>query len=158
MNVFYEDFEIGETIVLGAHKFECEAMIAFAQLYDPQPFHLDEEAAKTTIYGSLIASGWHTASAFMRCFVEWLDRQRRESAARGDALPAVGVSPGISDLRWPAPVRAGDTVTYAATVLSKRAIHRPGWGLITRRNIGVNQKGVEVLSFTSMVMTARRPA
>jgi acyl dehydratase len=158
MNVFFEDFEIGETIILGAYKFEREAMIAFARRYDPQPFHLDEIAAKTSIYGSLIASGWHTASAFMRCFVDWLDKQRRESEALGDVLPAVGVSPGIGDLRWPAPVRIGDTVTYSATVLSKRAIHRPGWGLITRRNIGLNQQGVEVLNFTSMVMTARRQA
>jgi acyl dehydratase len=156
MSVFFEDFEIGATIVLGAYKFEREAMIAFAQRYDPQPFHLDEIAAKTSIYGSLIASGWHTASAFMRCFVDWLDTQRRESAALGEAIPAVGVSPGISDLRWRAPVRIGDIVTYSTTILSKRAIQRSGWGLITRRNLGLNQQGVEVLSFTSMVMTARR--
>jgi len=156
MSVFFEDFTIGETNVLGAHAFERDAIIAFARLYDPQPFHLDEDAAKATIYGGLVASGWHTASGFMRCFIDWLDRRRQESAARGEQLPPVGVAPGVNDLRWPAPVRPGDVVTYSTTVLSKRAIHRPGWGLVTRRNIGVNQDGVEVLDFTSMVMTGRR--
>ena len=85
MSVFFEDFTIGETNVLGAYAFERDAIIAFARLYDPQPFHLDEDAAKATIYGGLVASGWHTASGFMRCFIDWLDRRRQESAARGEA-------------------------------------------------------------------------
>ncbi len=156
MNVFFEDFQIGETILLGAYKFERDAMIAFARHYDPQPFHIDEDAAKATIYGSLTASGWHTASAFMRCFIDWIETKRQAAAARGEDLPPTGVAPGVSDLRWPAPVRPRDVVTYSTVVQSKRAIHRPGWGLVTRRNFGVNQHGAEVLSFTSMVMTGRR--
>ena len=158
MSVYFEDFLVGETVALGAYRFERDAIVAFARLYDPQPFHLDEEAAKATIYGGLIASGWHSVSAFMRCFIDWIERQRRECAARGEILPPIGVAPGVSGLRWPAPVRPGDIVTYSATVLSKRAIQRPGWGLVTRRNFGVNQDGVEVLRFTSIVMTGRRPA
>lgn len=156
MSVFFEDFQVGETIVLGAYRFERAAMIAFARLYDPQPFHLDEEAARNSIYGDLIASGWHTVSAFMRCFIDSIEGQRRELAARGEELPPVGVSPGVTDLHWLAPVRPGDTVTYSTTVLSKRSIHRPAWGMVTRRNVGVNQDGVEVVSCTSVVMTGRR--
>ena len=158
MSVFFEDFQVGETVVLGAYNFERDAIIAFARLYDPQPFHLDEQAAAATIYGGLIASGWHTASAFMRCFIDWIERQRRQAAARGEQLPPVGVAPGVNDLRWPAPVRPGDVVTYTTKVLSRRAIHRPGWGLVTRRSVGVNQEGVEVFGCTSVVMTGRRPA
>ena len=157
MSVFFEDFQVGETTVLGAYTFERAAMIAFARLYDPQPFHLDDEAAKISIYGDLIASGWHTVSAFMRCFIDAIERQRRELAARGESPPPVGVSPGVTDLRWLAPVRPGDTVTYSTTVVSKRAIHRPAWGLVTRHCIGVNQHGVEVVSCKSVVMTGRRP-
>ena len=157
MSVFFEDFQIGETTVLGAYKFERAAMIAFARLYDPQPFHLDEEAAKESIYGDLVASGWHTVSAFMRCFIDTIEGQRRELAARGEAPPPVGVSPGVTNLRWRAPVRPGDTVTYSTTVVAKRAIHRPAWGLVTRHSVGVNQHGAEVVSCTSVVMTGRRP-
>ena len=157
MSVFFEDFQVGETTVLGAYKFERAAMIAFARLYDPQPFHLDEEAARQSIYGGLIASGWHTVSAFMRCFIDSIERQRQELAARGEALPPVGVSPGVTDLRWVAPVRSGDTVTYSTTIVSKRAIHRLAWGMVMRRSVGVNQDGVEVVSCNSVVMTGRRP-
>jgi acyl dehydratase len=156
MSVFFEDFQVGDETVLGDYKFERDSIIAFARLYDPQPFHVDEEAAKATIHGGLVASGWHNVSAFMRCFIDWLQQQRDESAARGEELPPVGVAPGVSDLRWPAPVRPGDVVTYSTIVLAKRAIHRPGWGLVTRRNIGVNHHGVQVLNFVGMVMTGRR--
>ena len=92
----------------------------------------------------------------MRCFIDSIEGQRRELAARGEELPPVGVSPGVTDLHWLAPVRPGDTVTYSTTVLSKRSIHRPAWGMVTRRNVGVNQDGVEVVSCTSVVMTGRR--
>jgi len=157
MSLFLEDFVVGERVELGAYAFDREEMLAFARRYDPQPFHLDEEAAKASIYGSLIASGWHTCSAFMRCFIGWMELQRRKAAERGDDLPPVGVAAGVSGLRWPAPVRPGDVVSYSTTVLSKRAVHRPGWGIVTRRSIGVNQNGVEVLDLTSVIMTGRRP-
>ena len=156
MSLFLEDLSVGETTILGTYRFEREAIIAFARLYDPQPFHLDEYAARASIYGSLVASGWHNCSAFMRCFIDWIDRQRQESAARGEDLPPVGVAAGVSDLRWPAPIRPGDVVTYSTTILAKRAIHRPGWGIVTRRSSGVNQDGTKVLDFTSMIMTGRR--
>jgi acyl dehydratase len=156
VSLFFEDLTLGESMVLGAYKFEREAIVAFGRLYDPQPFHIDEATAKASIYGSLIASGWHTCAAFMRCFIDWIERQRREAAARGEDLPPVGVAASIGALRWPAPVRPDDVVTYSTTILSKRAIHRQGWGIVTRRNTGVNQNGVEVLDFTNVIMTGRR--
>jgi acyl dehydratase len=158
MSLFYEDQKIGAAAALGAHTFTRESIIAFALLYDPQPFHLSEEAAKASIYGALIASGWHTASVCMRLLIDWRDRSRTERAVLGEPLPQLGVSPGFRDMRWLAPVRAGDTIAYSTRVESLRETKRPQWGLVTSRNIGVNQHGAEVFAFTSAVFWERRPA
>lgn len=157
MSLFYEDKKVGDAAALGAHTFTRESIIAFALLYDPQPFHLSEEAGKASIYGSLIASGWHTASVCMRLLIDWRDRVRAERAALGEALPQLGLSPGFRDMRWLAPVRAGDTVAYSTRVESLRKTRRPQWGLVTSRNIGLNQHGAEVFVFTSIVLWERRP-
>ena len=157
MSLYFEDVRIGDVSALGAHTFTREGIIAFAVLYDPQPFHLSEEGGKASMYGSLIASGWHTASICMRLLVDSRDRQRAARAAVGDPLPELGVSPGFRDLRWPAPVRAGDTVAYSSRVEAARLTRRPRWGLVSSRHIGLNQHGAEVFAFTSMVLWERRP-
>lgn len=157
MSLFYEDQKVGDAAALGAHTFTRESIIAFALLYDPQPFHLSEEAGKASIYGSLIASGWHTASVWMRLFVDWRNRVRAERAALGEALPQLGLSPGFRDMRWLAPVRAGDTIAYSTRVESLRETRRPQWGLVTNRNIGLNQHGAEVFAFTGITFCQRRP-
>jgi len=156
MSLFYEDQKVGAAHALGAHTFSRESIIAFALLYDPQPFHLSEEAGKASIFGGLIASGWHTASVCMRLLIDWRDRLRAERAALGEALPQLGVSPGFRDMRWLAHVRAGDTIAYSTRVESMRTSRRPEWGVVTSRNLGHNQHGAEVFAFTSAVLWERR--
>jgi acyl dehydratase len=157
MSLFYDDIKIGEVTPLGAHTFTREGIIAFAVLYDPQPFHLSEEGGKASIYGSLIASGWHTACICMRLLIDWRDRARATHGALGEPLPKPGVSPGFRDMRWPAPVRAGDTVAFSSRVESARVTKRPQWGLVTGRHVGLNQHGAEVFAFTSIAFWERRP-
>jgi acyl dehydratase len=156
MSLFFEDQKVGAAAALGAHTFSRESIIAFALLYDPQPFHLSEEAGRNSIYGGLVASGWHTAGVCMRLLIDWRDRARAERAALGEALPRLGVSPGFRDMRWIAPVRAGDTIAYSTRIESVRKTRRPDWGVVTSRNLGHNQHGAEVFAFTSAVLWDRR--
>ncbi|HLW90319.1 MAG TPA: MaoC family dehydratase [Roseiarcus sp.] len=155
MSLFFEDLKVGAERELGARVFTREAIIAFAILYDPQPFHLNDEAGKASIYGSLIASGWHTASVCMRLIVDERQKARAERAALGETLPKIGLSPGVRDLRWPAPVRPGDRISYQNRIESLTETRRPQWGLVTSRTIGVNQNGVEVFSMTGGVLLER---
>jgi acyl dehydratase len=156
MSLFFEDMSVGAERALGAHTFTREGIIAFAILYDPQPFHLSEAGGRASIYGSLIASGWHTASQCMRFIVEDRERRRAEEAARGEPLPRIGVSPGVREIRWPAPVRPGDRVAYSGRIESLTETKRPQWGLVTSRTFGVNQMGVEVFSMVGGVLWERR--
>lgn len=156
---FFEDIAVGERAELGAHSFTAEDIKRFARQYDPQPFHIDEEAAARSHFGALCASGWHTASAWMRLMVEHQRREDEARRARGEAVAALGPSPGFRELKWLKPVYAGDTVTYWTEVVDRRASNsRPGWGLMFIRNTGVNQKGEPVISFVSVVFIERRPA
>jgi acyl dehydratase len=156
---FFEDIALGERAELGAHTFSADDIKRFARKYDPQPFHLDEAAAARSHFGALCASGWHTASVWMRLMV---DHQRSEDEARrgrGEAVASLGPSPGFRELKWLKPVYAGDTVTYSTEIVDKRASNsRPGWGLMSIRNTGVNQKGEPVISFISVAFIERRPA
>ncbi len=104
---YWEDFKVGESIELGSHSITEAEILAFARKYDPQPFHTDPEAARRSIFGGLIASGWHTCALMMRLSVE---ANRREDAA------ATG-SPGLDSCRWLKPVRPGDTLTGRSEVL-----------------------------------------
>lgn len=156
MMAFFEDIEIGEERRLGEHAFTREAIIAFAREYDPQRFHIDEEAAKDSIFEGLCASGWHVAAAAMRCIVEARARGFAELKARGEALPPLGVSPGVENLRWPTPTRPGDVVTYYNRVLAKRETKRPQWGLMFLRTWGVNQHGREAIVMDNRAFIGRR--
>jgi acyl dehydratase len=155
MSLFFDDLKVGAENTLGARVFTREAIIAFAILYDPQPFHLNDEAGAASIYGSLIASGWHTASVCMRLIVDERQRVRAERAALGEALPKIGLSPGVRDLRWPAPVRPGDRITYSNRIEGLTETRRPQWGLVTSRAMGVNEAGVEVFSMVGGVLLER---
>lgn len=131
----YDDIVIGSTVEVGSHRFEPDAIIAFAREFDPQPFHVEEAAAQESHFGGLIASGWHTAAAWMRLTVDHAARNR----------DLAGISPGLDEINWLRPVRAGDTVTYRNTVTAKRRLaSRPGWALITNEAVGVNQRGEDV--------------
>src|SRR5215469_11484471 len=145
---FFEDMRVGERTELGSHTFTADEIKAFARRYDPQRFHVDEDAAARTHFGALCASGWHTAAVFMRHFVDAERREAEAPCAGGETPAQSGPSPGIRDLRWPRPVYAGDTISFAREVTELRAqTTRPGWGLIVGRNTGTNQNGELVLSF-----------
>ncbi len=156
IGLFYEDHRIGETASIGAYEFTREAILAFARAYDPQPFHVDDAAGAASLFGSLCASGWHTASVCMRLRVDFRQSQRAAAAARGEPLPALGVGAGIRDLRWANPVRPGDVVAFSTLVESMRETRRPQWGMIGFRTSGVDQSGREVLSYSSQALVARR--
>jgi acyl dehydratase len=156
---FWDDIATGEKTELGRFTFTADNIKAFAWRFDPQAFHLDEAAAARSHFGALCASGWHSASIWMRLMVE---HQKSEDAARrgrGQAVAALGPSPGFRELKWLKPVYVGDTITYATEVIEKRASNsRPGWGLMSIRNSGVNQKGEAVISFISVAFVERRGA
>jgi acyl dehydratase len=159
IGLFYEEVEIGLSVGLGSHHFTREAVLAFAGAYDPQPFHIDEAAAKAGPYGALIASGWHTASAWMKCYMATNEAWRTKRANNGALLPEQGPSPGFSNLKWLKPVKPGDTISYRAKVTGKQALaSRPRWGLVESLNEGVNETGQLVFSFEGRVLVQRREA
>lgn len=145
--LYWEDFRVGETVPMGTHTFVEKEMIDFARKFDPQPFHIDPAAAKDSHFGGLIASGWHTCAVAMRLLCEnYINR----SASLG--------SPGIENVRWLVPVRAGDTLSYRRVVLEARASKsRPDMGLVKSRTEAVNQRGETVLTFEGWGMFGRRP-
>jgi acyl dehydratase len=150
---YFEDIVIGARQQLGAYQFTADNIKAFAARYDPQAFHLDEAAGRRSLFGGLAASGWHTASAWMKTAVEYGQR------AAGDDITVGGASPGFKNLKWPHPVLVGDTVTYFTEVVSKReSASRPDWGLVFVLNTGVNQRGELVLSFDGSAFVPRRVA
>lgn len=153
-----EDWVAGRELPLGSYRFERESIVDFARRFDPQPFHLDEAAAAKSPFGRIAASGWHTAAAWMRLMIEAKDRAVAARRARGEALPATGPSPGYRDLKWFKPVYAGDTVRYSMTPLGVRPTSRPGWGIASAANRGVNQFGEPVFAFTSAVFVSLHDA
>ncbi|RWK67382.1 MAG: MaoC family dehydratase [Mesorhizobium sp.] len=148
-----EFFCIGVTVTLGSHKFEPEAIKAFARKYDPQIFHLDEEAAKNSVFGGLCASGWHTAATWMKLnLATGVEAEGISSAGAGPA-PEFGPSPGFKNLKWLKPVYAGETVTFTRTALAHRPIaSRPGWRVLTLRSEAFDSTGDKVIEFESAVL------
>jgi len=146
--IWWEDFKVGERSEMGRHTFGADEIVTFARQFDPQPFHTDPQAARESAFGGLIASGWHTCAVGMRLMV---DQYIGRTVSLG--------SPGIEDIRWLRPVRAGDTLTYARTVTASRAsATRAGVGLVKHRWEAVNQSGETVLSMEGWGMYGRRPA
>lgn len=144
---------IGERIVLGTHHFSEEDIIAFARKFDPQPFHLDPEAAAESLFGGLCASGWHTVAVWMKLNVSAIARSHANAIRNNLPVPEYGPSPGIRNLRWIKPVFAGSTITYSRTVSGIRALRsRPGWSLLETAGDAWNEKQEPVLSFTSAVL------
>jgi len=133
---YFEDFVTGSVHEFGMIKVEEKDIIAFGKHFDPQLFHTDPEGAKATVYGGLIASGWHTASLMMHeCVRHYLPR----AASLG--------SPGIDELRWNLPVRPGDTLTIRATVLlATRSHSKPDRGIVQSLFEVLNQKRDVVMS------------
>lgn len=118
--IAFEDLPAGRIIPLGTTVVDREDMLDFARKFDPQPFHLDEEAGKNSIFNGLSASGWYTAGLWMR---RWVDEVLSDSTSQG--------SPGGRELSWLAPVYAGDELTFEAEVLNaRRSKSRPTLGLV----------------------------
>ena len=154
---FFEDMRVGEKYEVGRHTFTAENIKAFAVRFDPQLFHVDEEAARRSHFGALCASGWHTASVWMRLMIEYHLREDGKSRTRGELVATFGPSPGFRELKWIKPVYVGDTITYATEIVELRTSKsRPGWGLIAVRNTGHNQRGEPVISFVSTSFVQRR--
>ncbi|MFC4931289.1 MaoC family dehydratase [Massilia sp. GCM10023247] len=145
---YFEDFAPGQEIDLGERGVTQEEIIAFAAQFDPQPFHIDREAAATSIYGGVIASGWHTCAMMMRMVV---DGMRCEEASMG--------SPGLDGVRWLQPVRAGDTLSVRYLTTKVKASHsKPDRGIVWSTWIATNQRGETVCTVDGMAMFRRRPA
>jgi acyl dehydratase len=156
---FMEDIPLGVRREIGRYTFTAAEIKRFAQLYDPQLFHVDEEAAARSHFGKLCASGWHTAAICMRFLVENRRRMIAEEEARGEPIAKWGPSPGFRELKWLKPVYVGDTITYATEPVETRASKsRPGWGLLFSLNTGDNQHGERVYSLIGSAFVQRRPA
>ncbi|TIS56828.1 MAG: MaoC family dehydratase [Mesorhizobium sp.] len=148
-----EFFCIGVPVTLGSHRFEPEEIKAFARKYDPQVFHTDEEAAKSSVFGGLCASGWHTAATWMKYNLETRMETEGTRWTGPGALPEFGPSPGFKNLKWLKPVYAGETVTFTRTALAHRPLGaRPGWRLLTLRSEAFDSTGDKVIEFESAVL------
>ena len=144
--LYWEDFPVGDTMEMGSHTFTEAEIIDFARQFDPQPFHIDAAAAKNSFFGGLIASGWHTCAIAMRLMV---DKYVARSASLG--------SPGLDNIRWVAPVRVGDTISYRRTTTAARPSEsKPGIGLVHSRWEATNQRGETVMTMEGWGMFRRR--
>ena len=144
---YFEDFQIGDVSDVGSVTVSEEEIIEFASRFDPQPFHIDPEAAKASPYDGLIASGWHTTALFMGMFVRAV---LLESASLG--------SPGVEEIRWTAPVRPGDTLTGRTTITDVQPLStNPGRGTVFTMNEVFNQDGERVMTLKARGFFARRP-
>jgi acyl dehydratase len=146
--LYFEDFPPGDVRESPARTVTRDEIIAFAREFDPQPFHVDEAAAATTIYGGLIASGWHTIAVYMRLM--W-DSYLKETVSLG--------SPGVDEVRWLKPVRPGDTLRARFTVLEAvPSRSKPDRGIVRSLSEVFNQHGEVVMTLRGLGMFGRRPA
>jgi len=144
----FEDFKPGQVFECGSVQPSREEIIAFAEAFDPQPFHLDEEAGRATPFGGLVASGWHTCALFMRMMVDGL---LSKAASLG--------SPGLDELRWLRPVRPGQRLSGRVTIMEvKPSTSKPDRGAVLTLSEMFDDDGQPVLQMKSWLMLRRRPA
>ena len=155
---YFEDIRVGDVYEVGRYTFTADNIKAFATRFDPQAFHIDEEAAARSHFGGLVASGWHTAVAWMRLMIDYRRRMDEAMRARGETVASIGPALGFRELKWLKPVYVGDTVAYKTEVIETRLSNsRPGFGLMTIRSTGTNQNGEPVITFESTTFVERRP-
>lgn len=144
---YLEDFEVGQRFSTGRYIVDGKQIKTFAAEFDPQPFHVDENAARQSIFRGLAASGWHTAAIAMKLLVH------------GDLRPAGGiVGLGLEEMQWPQPVRPGDELQVQTQILQIRpSSSRPYQGVLKVRNTAINQNGEAVLLQTVNLLVLRRP-
>jgi acyl dehydratase len=144
----WEDFPVGTVMEMGGATVTRDEIVAFARQFDPQPFHLDEEAARHSLFGGLAASGWHTAALAMRM---WCDGVLSRAASNG--------SPGVEKLRWLKPVRPGDTLRLRIRVVEARPMaSKPHLGLMRSEWTVVNQAEEPVMTLDGWGILRRRGA
>ncbi|MES0811597.1 MaoC family dehydratase [Roseibium sp. SCPC15] len=144
----FEDFATGQSFDLGSIQVSKEDIIEFASEFDPQDFHLDEDAGRNSMLGGLAASGWHTAALVMRLLATGL---LNKSTGRG--------SPGISKLKWQRPVSPGDVLTAVAEVLETKDLRtKPDLGLVFVRVTATNQSGTQVILWENPILFQKRQA
>ena len=147
--LFFEDLEVGAETYYGSYEVTRDEVIEFARKYDPQPFHLSDEAAARTYFGRLAASGWHTCAMTMAVIVRNFEKQ--QTAGLG--------SPGVDELRWMKPVYPGDTLHVRGTIIDKTPSRsKPDIGTFRTQTVVSNQDDVPVMKLTSIVIIQRRPA
>ena len=147
MTLYFDDMRPGRVFELGSVTVTEDEIVEFATRFDPQPFHVDASAATESIYGGLIASGWHTCALFMRLMVDGL---AADSSSMG--------SPGMDDIRWLAPVRPGDTLTGTVEVAAaRRSESKPDRGIVELISEMRNQDGEVVLRMRGMGFYGVRP-
>ncbi len=145
--IYFEDMTPGQQTTCGPLSVSADDIIRFARKYDPQPFHLSDEGAAGTLFGTLAASGWHTAAMTMKLIIDHRD----------EPLASLG-SPGFDDLRWSKPVYPGDTLRASTRVIDKRASEsRPDMGIVRFEIETFNQNDELVMRLTSIAMMAKRP-
>jgi acyl dehydratase len=145
---YFDDIEVGDATEFGHYDVTREEVLEFARKYDPQPFHLSDEEAAKTHFGRLAASGWHTCAMTMAVIARHVVDD--EQAGLG--------SPGVDELRWMKPVYPGDRLTVRGSIVEKiPSRSKPHIGVIRTKTTVTNQDGVDVMSFTSIVMMQRRP-
>ena len=144
---WFDDYPVGEVAEFGDHEVTAQEIVGFARRYDPQPFHVDERAARASIFGGLIASGWMTASCAMRMLVDHYVSPRSSMG-----------SPGIDELRWLQPVRPGDRLRMRVTVLEARPSRsKPDRGMLRFRWEVLRHDGEAVMTMSGWGLYARRP-
>ena len=144
---YFEDYALGSTYECGSVSIDQASIVAFAKEFDPQPFHVDPVAAAAGPYGGLIASGWHTAALVMRLLVE---NYLAPESSLGSA--------GLDELRWPHPVRPGDTLRVRATVVeSRRSLSKPDRGIVKTMVEAANSGGATVMRATAINFMLARP-
>ncbi|SDE69959.1 MaoC family dehydratase [Kordiimonas lacus] len=145
--IFFEDIDVGQKDAFGSYEVTKEEVIDFASKYDPQPFHLDEEVAKQSVFGALCASGWHTCAMMMRMMVDHM---------KDKGLAGLG-SPGIDGIEWKRPVFPGDVLSIESEYTAKRdSKSRPNLGLVKSAYKVKNQKGEVVMTMRGNAMVAKR--
>ncbi len=146
--LYFEDFAPGREFLTDGATVTESQILDFALAFDPQPFHMDAEAARQSIFGGLIASGFHTMALTFRLFAQ----------TRALAASSLG-SPGIDEVRWLRPVRPGDTLRATVQVVERRpSSSKPDRGIVRLQWSTLNQRGEPVLTMTSMQLVKRRPA
>ncbi|WP_254768901.1 MaoC family dehydratase [Salinilacihabitans rarus] len=146
MPKYFEEYAVGDVSEFGERTVTREEIVSFAERYDPQPFHVDEEAAAESMFGGLVASGWHTAAVCMRMFVEHMADEAWLGAR------------GVDRLRWIQPVRPGDTLSATAEVVDRRPHEDdPTVGHVDTKLTAYNQDGEAVLSWVGLGIVRRRP-